>query len=445
MENLEYLVMIAQLILGLSILVGIHEGGHMIAAKLFGMRVEKFSIGFPPKVFSFKKGETEYSIGAIPLGGFVKITGMVDESLDTAALQEEPKPYEFRAKPAWQRLIVMLGGIILNVITGIVVFVILTYNNGSSYISKTELNKYGIVAEELGQEIGLKTGDKILKMNGHDYEKFMDLINPGNLLSDNSSYTVERDGQTFDVQIPGDLIEDLSDQKSEKGFIVPIRPFHVGEIMTRSGASKAGMQEGDKIISIAGEPVQYFHELQTKLHAHKGEKVDIKVLRGGESPKEVTLSDAQVSEEGTLGFYPVWDLQISRIEYSFFESIPLGIKRAFEVVWVNIKAFGKMFKGELNPAKSLKGPIGIVQMFGGTWDWTRFWTLTGLLSMVLAFMNLLPIPALDGGHVAFLTYEIISGRKPSDKFLENAQKVGMVILLMLMVFVFANDIINLFN
>ena len=444
MESLQYLVMIAQLILGLSILVGIHEAGHMVAAKFFGMRVEKFSIGFPPKLFAFKKGETEYSIGAIPLGGFVKITGMVDESLDTAKLNEEPKPYEFRAKPAWQRLIVMLGGIIMNVITGIVVFIMLTFINGSTYISKDELNKNGIVAYELGEEIGLKTGDKVLKVNGHDFDRFTELMNPNYLLADKSYYTIQRNGETMDITIPGNLIEELSDQNSNKGFIDVYRPFLVDRVINKTGAEEAGLEKGDKIIEVAGNDVQYFHQLKRVLEDNRGKKVDIKVLRGKENQKQIILTDVQVSEDATIGFYPEWQLNTSSIDYTFAEAIPLGTKRAFEVVWVNVKAFGKMFKGELDPTKSLRGPIGILQEFGGTWDWTRFWTLTGLLSMVLAFMNLLPIPALDGGHVTFLLYEIVSGRKPSDQFLENAQKVGMVILLMLMVFVFANDIINLF-
>jgi regulator of sigma E protease len=215
-------------------------------------------------------------------------------------------------------------------------------------------------------------------------------------------------------------------------------------VINKTGAEEAGLEKGDKIIEVAGNDVQYFHQLKKVLEDNRGKKVDIKVLRGKENQKQIILTDVQVSEDATIGFYPEWQLNTSSIDYTFAEAIPLGTKRAFEVVWVNVKAFGKMFKGELDPTKSLRGPIGILQEFGGTWDWTRFWTLTGLLSMVLAFMNLLPIPALDGGHVTFLIYEIVSGRKPSDQFLENAQKVGMVILLMLMVFVFANDIINLF-
>ncbi len=438
MDILGIITMVAQLVLALSILIGVHEAGHLFAAKAFGMRVEQFSIGFPPKIFGFKYGETLYSVGSIPLGGFVKISGMVDESLDTKKLSEEPKPWEFRSKPAWQRLIVMLGGIIVNVIIGVIIFIFLTYIYGESYVSKEEANKYGIVAYELGEEIGLQTGDKIVKVNGQDYDKFSDIISPYVMLADNSYYTVERSGQLVDIPIPHDLIEKISDRKSDKRFIDIIRPFEVGRIEKNSGAFHAGLQKGDKIIAVNGQEIKFFHEFSDIVRNLKLEKVDMTILRDGVK-KDLNV---QVSNEGTVGFAAVFNTEESYIHYSFAQSIGVGSARAFETVWINIKAFGRMFSGKLSPSKNLKGPIGIVKEFGTVWDWGRFWTLTGVLSMILAFINLLPIPALDGGHVAFLSYEIISGRKPSDKFLENAQKVGMVLLLGLMIFVIFNDIIN---
>lgn len=437
---MEALVMTGQLLLGLSILVGLHEAGHLLAAKAFGMRVEKYSIGFPPKIWGFQYGETEYSIGAIPLGGFVKISGMIDESLDTKTLNEEPEPWEFRAKPAWQRLIVMMGGIVVNVITGIVIFIILVFNNGESYISKDEVNKYGIVAYELGQEIGFQTGDKIIRINGQDFEKFNDIRSPDVLLSDDGFYTVERSGKEINIAIPSDFLDKFSEKDAAANFIDIRFPFGVGQIMEGSNAQKGGLQEGDVFVTVNGQPVEFFDQFKSLLEENRGNSITAEVMRG-----DLTESlELQVTPEGTLGFYPTQELEFAHIDYSFGEAIAKGTQQAFGVVWVNLKAFGKMFSGDVDPRKSLSGPIGIAKIFGGTWDWGNFWRITGLISMILAFMNFLPIPALDGGHVVFLTYEIVSGQKPSDKFLENAQKVGMVILLGLMGFAIFNDIFKLF-
>lgn len=439
---MEGLIMTAQLLLGLSILVGVHEFGHLIAAKAFGMRVEKYSIGFPPKIWGFQYGETEYSFGAIPLGGFVKISGMIDESLDTESLSQEPEEWEFRAKPAWQRLIVMMGGIIVNVITGIIIFVFLVYTNGSSYIPKEELNKHGIVAYQLGQEIGLKTGDVILKVNGKDYERFSDLRSMEVLFSDQPNYRVQREDSIFDIQFPEGFLNKLTDKKYKDQFIAFRYFYEVGEVSTGSEADKGGLLAGDKIISVNNQPTIYFDQLKEVLTANTDKDVVATVKRADNNMETLTF---HVTPDGTIGFYPSPLINYMHDEFSFGESIPIGTAQAFNVVWANIKGLGKIFSGDVAVSKSLSGPIRIAQMFGGTWDWNKFWNMTGLLSMVLAFMNFLPIPALDGGHVVFLTYEIVSGQKPSDKFLENAQKVGMVILLSLMVFAFFNDIIQSFT
>ncbi len=436
---MEVLIMVGQLLLGLSILVGLHEWGHMVAAKSFGMRVEKFSIGFPPKIWAKQIGETEYSIGAIPLGGFVKITGMIDESLDTKSLSEEPKPYEFRAKPAWQRLIVMLGGIIVNVITGIIIFIFIAYASGETYLPKEELNKHGIVAYDLGEQLGFKTGDKIIDVNGQDYEKFSDIIGAEVLMGSNIYFTVDRSGEEVRVEMPNDFVERLS-EKNAPPVIAPRNIFSIGEVVEDSNAQKAGLLAGDRITGINGKDVQYFDQLTTALDTLKLKTVQATVLRGG---NEMILP-VKVSEEGTIGFRASMETNFVTREFSFGEAIGVGTVRAFSVVWLNIQGINKMVKGEVSARKSMAGPIRIATMFGGTWDWGRFWYLVGLLSMVLAFMNFLPIPALDGGHVVFLTWEIISGRKPSDKFLEGAQKVGMVVLLSLMAFVIINDTISLF-
>ncbi|WP_028526738.1 RIP metalloprotease RseP [Runella limosa] len=435
---MEILVMVGQLILGLSILVGLHEWGHLITAKMFGMRVEKYFIGFPPKIWSIQRGETEYGFGAVPLGGFVKISGMVDESLDTKNLTAEPEPWEFRAKPAWQRLIVMLGGIIVNVITGIIIFVAITYSEGYDYIATKDV-KYGIVAHKLGQEIGLRTGDKIVAINGKPFDDFAEVRKV--FLESNSYYTVERNGEKVDIYVPNNFIEKISDKKNAGEFIDPIYPFSIREVTPGMPASKSGLLAGDKIVKVNNQPIQFYHEIRDALSNLKSKKAVLEIDRKG---KIVTLN-VDVPEEGKIGFAPELGLKTTHIDYSFGESIAIGTQKAFSVVTDNIRGFGKIFRGEVSASKALSGPIGIAQMFGGIWDWGRFWFLTGLLSMVLAFMNILPIPALDGGHSVLLIYEMVTGHKPSDRFLEAAQKVGMVILLGLMVFAFGNDIFKLFR
>ncbi len=430
--------MVGQLLLGLSILVGLHELGHLLTAKLFGMRVEKFSIGFPPKIAGFQWGDTEYSIGAIPLGGFVKISGMVDESMDTAQLASEPQPWEFRAKPAWQRLIVMLGGIIVNVITGIIIFVTLVYSNGETYFSRDQVIENGIVAYEYGEAIGLKTGDKVLDVNGQPYKSIGELSSGSALLSENGYYTVDRQGELIKVEIPKGFINSFNSEEAFSKFIAVRMPFDVGVVEPGTGADQAGIEVGDQIISVNGSPITYFDEMQSALKQVKNNSVSLVRRRGAQ---EDTLT-VPVSEDARIGIAANLLLEPVRKEYGFMEALSRGTSRAFGAVVVNAKALGKMFTGEVS-TKNVSGPIGMAKIYGNQWDWVKFWSITGLISMILAFMNLLPIPALDGGHVVFLLYEMVSGRAPSDKFLEYAQKVGMVILLGLMVFAIGNDILKL--
>lgn len=440
------MIMLAQLLLSLSFLVAVHEFGHLIAAKYFGMRVEQFSIGFPPKIWSFKKGETEYAVSAIPLGGYVKISGMIDESLDAEAMKQPAQPWEFRSKPAWQRLIVMLGGIFVNVIVGIVIFIGITYAFGDTYLLKDVINANGgFNVGPVGEEIGLKTGDKIVKINGQDYQYLEDLIRPEMLLGTNPYYTIERDGKLIDVPIPGNFIQNFNRKETAGNFIYYRFPPIISTTVKGSVAEKMGLQSGDRILGLNGRPITYNDEISSYLKENNVDSLTVKVQREG-----ATLSFTEPFEgKHELGVYAQASEDFYKnaqrtITYGFFESVPLGARRAFTTLAVQIKAFGKIISGALSPKESLSGPIGIMQAFGVEWDWERFWSLTGVLSLVLAFMNLLPIPALDGGHVMFLSYEIVSRRKPSDKFLETAQKVGMVFLLGLMVFIFANDIIKLF-
>jgi regulator of sigma E protease len=435
---MDTLIMVAQLLLGLSILVGLHELGHLLTAKMFGMRVEKFSIGFPPKILGFKWGETEYSIGAVPLGGFVKISGMVDESMDTEALSSEPKPYEFRSKPAWQRLIVMLGGIIVNVITGILIFVVLVYQKGETYYSRDQVITHGIVVHEIGQRIGFQDGDKVLDINGQPYQSINDLSSGDALLSSGGFYTVRRGEQNLQIDIPRGFINSFGDEESMRQFIDLRHPIEIYEIAPGSSAEKAGFKQGDRITAVEGIAVNYINELQGQLAGYKGKEVLLSLERNGNTFEQTVA----VSNEGTLGFLNA-PLDPVVKKYTIGESIGKGTEKAFGVVVVNARALGKMFTGEVS-TKNVSGPIGMAKIYGKKWDWVKFWSITGLISMILAFMNLLPIPALDGGHVMFLLYEMISGRSPSDKFLENAQKVGMVVLLALMVFAIGNDILKMF-
>jgi len=456
--------MAGQLILGLSILVSLHEFGHYITAKWFKMRVDKFYLFFDflfpvPTVLNFalfkkKIGDTEYGLGWFPLGGYVSIAGMIDETQDASKLSAVPEPWEFRGKPAWQRLIVMLGGIIVNVILGVVIYFGINYKVGNNYISKDELNKNGIYAGSLAQEVGFKTGDKVLKVNGQDFKEYSEI--GGAILDDNVSYTVERAGKVIEVVIPSDFLNKLSDQKDQ--FIQPLYPFKIlqvtepkkpsllSKIFGKSTDSeelpayKAGLKAGDKIVSMNGQPVVFYQLLKDSLTKYAGKKVAFGIERQG----KVDTMDITVTKEGKLGFAMERLIKFSHEDYTIGQAFVMGAHDAFDVVVKNVKGFKKIFAGDVRADKALSGPFEIAEMYGAHWDWLNFWTLTGLLSMALAFMNLLPIPALDGGHALFLLYEIITGRPPSEKVLERAQQVGTVILLGLMVFVLGNGAFKLF-
>jgi regulator of sigma E protease len=451
---MEGMIMTAQLLLSLSILIAVHEWGHFITARMFNIRVEKFYLFFDflfpmANVLNFslvkyKKGDTEYGIGWFPLGGYVKIAGMVDESMDKDQLNAPPQPWEFRSKPAWQRLIVMLGGIIVNVITGVLIFIGIVYFIGDRFILNDYVNKNGgVQALELAQQIGLKTGDQIVKINGQEFEYFDDLAKPDVLLSQNSSYTVLRNGEEVIVPIPSDFIEKFDKKDAIANFLLPRRYPVVDEVSPNTIASRIGLQRGDRIIEVQNKPITYHDELKEVTTNFAGDSLQFKVQRGA----QVLAFNEYFKDAPGIGFYVPNQIVPKEgertVAYSLGESLLLGPSRAFGVIVVQLKAFKKIFSGELSVQKSLSGPIGMAKAYGGTWDWERFWRMTGLLSMVLAFMNLLPIPALDGGYVMFLLYEMISGREPSEKFFENAIKVGMAILLLLMVFVFYNDIAKL--
>lgn len=431
--------MAAQMILALSIIVGIHEFGHLLTAKIFGMRVEQYFIGFPPKIWSFNYKGTEYGLGSIPLGGFVKISGIIDESMDTSHINKEPESWEFRSKPAWQRLVVMLGGIIFNVITGLIIFSMITFNSGETFLSKDEINKNGILALELGKEAGFETGDKILLINGNNWEKDADLFNPNLFFDNNTTFTVLRDNKEIVINLPENFINKMNTREAMSSFLKARIPFTVDSVYSNS--LKAGLVKGDKIIKVDDKHIIDLYELKNILEENKSSIAQLTIERSGNLIDKVV----EISKDATIGIKVLQDpLLFSNREYNLSQSIIIGSQKAFGVVFLNIKAFGKMFSGDIDPSKNLSGPIGIAQIFGNEWDWGNFWRIVGLLSMVLAFMNLLPIPALDGGHATFIIYEIISGRKPTERFLEYSTKFGVIILLGLMSYVILNDIYKLF-
>lgn len=437
---MDALIMTGQLLLGLSILVILHELGHFLAARAFGIKVEKFYLFFDAwgfKLFSFKYKDCEYGIGWLPLGGYVKITGMIDESLDTDQLAGPPQPYEFRSKPAWQRLIVMLGGVTVNIILGIFIFWMLTFRLGESYIPNDKL-EHGIAPGVIGKEIGLQNGDKIVAVDGKSIVRFSELLSSKVLLG-NSVLTVDRNGKKLDVAVPGDILEKVSDYGVDEFAQARRTMRSIADVAPGSNASKAGISKGDSIVSVNNTPVQFFDEFQTIVRSNVNKRIVLTVSRNG----EMINTNPQVTPEGTIGVnIPAGGLPIETVHYGLLESLPVGASKAWGSFTDNAKGLWKVMTGDVKANKAFTGPIGIATMFGAEVDWIKFWSLVGLLSMALALMNLLPIPALDGGHSVFLLIEMVKGSPLSDKFMERAQIVGFCILVALMVFVFGNDIVK---
>ncbi|WP_345210054.1 RIP metalloprotease RseP [Mucilaginibacter gynuensis] len=436
---MNVIIMGGQLLLALSILVILHEMGHFLAARAFGIKVEKFYLFFDAwnfSLFKFNYKGVEYGIGWLPLGGYVKIAGMIDESMDTDQMAGPPQPWEFRSKPAWQRLIVMLGGIFVNIVVGIFIFWMMTVKYGESYTPNSAI-KYGVAPGKIGTKIGIKAGDKIYGINGTPVERFDEVISAKVLLN-STVLNVERDNQKLDIPIPKSILNDISDYGISE-FVMPRSKFSVQQVTPKSNAQKAGLLKGDSILAVNSTPTVFFDQLQGELTKNKNKQVQLTVKRHN----DVLNLNAQVNNLGQLGFMRTYDLPVEKtIRYSFFSSLPVGANKAMNMFKDNAKGLGKLFTGDVNPRKAVSSPIGIAVLFGAEWDWVRFWGLTGLLSMVLALMNLLPIPALDGGHALFLIIEMIKGKPLSDKFLERAQLVGFVLLISLMVFAFGNDILK---
>ena len=441
---MEILIQILQLLLSLSILVIVHEFGHFAAAKFFNTRVEKFYLFFNPwfSIFKFNYKGTEYGLGWLPLGGYVKISGMIDESMDKEAMKLPPEPWEFRSKPAYQRLIIMLGGVIMNVILAFVIYIGMLTFWGDEYLSTKEVNKYGIRPDSLAMEMGFMPGDQIVSLDGLYIDDFGKI--PMNIvLNEVKSVNIIRNGNSYDVILPEESLNKLINHRSP---IFSIRmPFVAQKFAKESPAKESGMEIGDVIIGINGDDYIYFTDFRNEIQNHKNENVTISVLRDTDT---INLQ-MQLGEDGLIGVYPNGNLgdffELSTQKYTIIEAIPAGYNRTITGIDNYLKQLKLLFSPKVKAYEGVGGFITIGSIFPEQWHWESFWKLTAFLSIMLAIINILPIPALDGGHVLFLLYEIIARRKPSDKFLEYAQIVGMVILFSLMIFANGNDIYKLFK
>jgi len=432
---MEGLVMAGQLLLGLGLLVFIHELGHFLAARAFGIRVEKFYIFFDFggfKLYSKKIGDTEYGIGWFPLGGYVKISGMIDESMDKSQMNSEPEPWEFRSKPSWQRFIVMMAGVVMNVVLGVLIFAFVLLYYRVSYLPPENVDD-GIYAYEMAKETGLQTGDKITAINGKKAMRYIELNSFKVLFG--AELTVERDGKTILIDLPDELFQKIKNEKNR--FIVfDNYTFSVDSVFPETPAAEGRLEKGDRVIAINETPIKVFGRFRETLAEHAGKEIELSLLRGSDT----VLTGLTVNSEGLIGMLVLRDNPYEIVKYTVASAFYYGAKDGFEAIYYNAIGLGKIATGKVNASESLQSPIGIARIYGGVWEWNKFWYLTGLISFILAFMNLLPIPALDGGHVVFIIIEVIQGKPVSDKFLEKAQVVGMVLLLALMTFAFGNDI-----
>lgn len=455
---MDILIKLLQVILSLSILVVLHEGGHFLPAKWFKTRVEKFYLFFNPGFELFKKkiGETEYGLGWLPFGGYVKIAGMIDESFDKEQMQGEPQPWEFRSKPAWQRFIIMVGGVTVNLILGVFLFMMIYGVYGEKYIPAESVTT-GIYVDTLGYNMGLRTGDKILKYGDNDFEKFEPgAVISGIVLNGDKTITVERDRKEVVVPIDPKYTAILSSQKMKSIVFFDARtPYEVGQVrkagktlgLFKKGedgpAFKAGLEAGDKIVTLNNQPITYYDQAIEITRKNAGQEIPISIKRGD----KILNKTITPTEEGRLGVYRktmsnYFDVKTQ--DYTWGEAIPAGWNKAVNFLTGQGKAFKKMFTGEIKAKDSLGSIISIGNLFPGTWDWRAFWNLTAMLSLILGIMNLLPIPALDGGYIMFLIWEMISGRKVSDKTMEIANTIGFFLLIALMIFALGLDVSRLF-
>tara|TARA_R110002073_G_scaffold56835_9_gene144459 strand:- start:15507 stop:16847 length:1341 start_codon:yes stop_codon:yes gene_type:complete len=446
---MEFVIKISQFLLSLSLLIVLHELGHFIPAKLFKTRVEKFYLFFDIKYSLFKKkiGETVYGIGWLPLGGYVKISGMIDESMDKEQMAEEPKPWEFRSKPSWQRLIIMLGGVTVNFILAAIIYIFMTFGYGESDIAASSIKDGYMVENPLLKEFGLQTGDNILAINDNEIVNYSDLKK---YFLEAQVITIERNGSKQKINLPEDFLGRLSSSKS-RGFFELRTPFIISRVVDSSLNKKVDLKKGDLILSINGKELKYFDQLEESLTGLQDQTIEVELLRKGnkitrnlnvdKNGKLGIFNGGNLSDIESLGYFDIIEKQ-----YTFGESIGVGLSRFKNQIgsyWMQLKL---IFTPSTGAYKGVGGFKAIFDIFPDTWSWESFWNITAFLSIMLGVLNLLPIPALDGGHVMFLLYEMVSGRKPSDKFMEYAQMIGFFILIALVLFANGNDIFKaIFN
>ena len=445
---MEILIKVSQFILSLSLIIVLHEFGHYWPARYFKIKVEKFYLFFDVNFSLFKKkiGETEWGIGWLPLGGYVKIAGMIDESMDKEQMAKPPKSWEFRSKPSWQRLIIMLGGVTVNFIMAIIIYIALAYSYGSSSISLDSIDDGFVITNPILTEAGFKTGDKIITVDGQTLETYSDLRKS---IIGSTNYQVERDGNIVEIQLPVDFLGKLSSSEDMSTFEFR-RPFIIQSVSDESLNKDYDIRQGDRIVSVNGQEIKYADQLDPLLQQNSNQTIEVELIRDTFRIKK-TLN---VDEDGKLGIMygatvqNMVDLGLMKVSinsYSFLESIVAGTNKFVSFTGFYIEQFVAIFNPSTGAYKGLGGFISIGNIFPSTWDWQSFWNTTAFLSIMLGVLNLLPIPALDGGHAMFLVYEMVSGRKPSDKFMETVQVIGFIILLALVIFANGNDIYKLFN
>lgn len=446
---MDLIVRICQFVLSISFLVILHELGHFIPAKIFKTKVEKFYLFFDAKfsVWKQKIGETEYGIGWIPFGGYVKIAGMIDESMDTEQMNKEPQPWEFRSKPAWQRLIIMIGGVVVNILVAIAIYIGILFTWGKDYIPMDSLQGgLWITKPALADQIQLKNGDKIISVDDKPVVGFQQALNN---IGIGNTLTINRNGEHIKVDIPVNFIETLLDSdKEQRSFYAPRMPFIIQGFGENSVNEELGLKAKDRIMTVNNLSVEYFDLAADVLNQFKGQRVKVEVLRDG-NPKQLEL---QINENGKLGVLPYFAkmseleklgfLEIKHDRYSLIEAIPAGITMTYTSFVDYVKQFKKIINPETGAYKGVGGIIKMTELFPSEWNWRYFWNITAILSIMLAFLNILPIPALDGGHVMFVLYEMITRRKPSQRVLEAAQITGFFIVMGLILLVNGKDVLE---